>query len=128
MENEELLHADFDESKHDRDPKTGRFTSKNVQNITGQTSGLFTKIADAIPKRGDKKVRPKYKELTDEELKHRIDRLKWEQQYSDLVGDTKTVKAGSEKTREMLQTTGALVGVVGSIVAIIASVVEAKKK
>lgn len=126
MENEELLHAEYDESKHKRDAQ-GRFTSKNVQDVTNQTSGLFTKIASAIPKREPKTIRPKYRELTDDELRQRINRLDLERKYSDLSGDTKTVKAGSEKTREMLQTTGALVGVVGSIVAIVATIIEAKK-
>lgn len=56
-------------------------------------------------------VYKKYDKLTDEELRSRINRLNMEQQYSNLTGDTRYVKSGKEKTRELLQTTGAALAI-----------------
>lgn len=61
----------------------------------------------------------KYDNLSDEELNARVNRLVKEHQYSDLKGDTKYVKTGSEKTREILQTIGAALGIASTAAGII---------
>lgn len=64
----------------------------------------------------------KYENLNDEELRRKINRLKSEREYSDLTGDTKYVKTGKDKAREILQTLGAVLGIVGTGVTIIATI------
>lgn len=53
----------------------------------------------------------KYPDLSDDELNKRVSRLSREHQLSDLNGDTKYVKSGRDKAREVLQTIGATLGV-----------------
>lgn len=69
----------------------------------------------------------KYENLNDEELRRKINRLKNEREYSDLTGDTKYIKSGKDKTREILQTVGAVLGIVGTAVTIISTVRGMKK-
>ena len=52
-----------------------------------------------------------YPNLTDKELQDKINRLSLEQRYSDLKGETKYVKSGGEKAKEILQTVGAVAGI-----------------
>lgn len=64
------------------------------------------------PRQGSKKVNKKdYSKLSDEELRKRVNRLSLERQYGDLTGDNKYVMTGREKTREVLQTIGAILGI-----------------
>lgn len=62
---------------------------------------------------GDKVIRPSYDDLSDEELRKRVNRLNMERSYSQLVGDEKVIKSGKTKAREALQTIGSIVGIVG---------------
>ena len=57
-----------------------------------------------------------YSKIKDDELRARINRLNMERTYGELTGDTKRVKSGSDWTREILQTVGAVVGIGGTIV------------
>lgn len=52
-----------------------------------------------------------YRRLSDTELRNRINRLSMERSYGDLTGDTKRVRSGSDWTREILQTVGAVAGI-----------------
>lgn len=64
------------------------------------------------PRQGSKKVNKKdYSKLSDEELRKRVNRLSLERQYGDLTGDNKYVMTGREKTREVLQTIGSILGI-----------------
>lgn len=75
------------------------------------------------PKQGSKKVNKKdYSKLSDEELRKKVNRLSLERQYGDLTGDNKYVMTGREKSREVLQTIGAILGIGVSAITIAAAV------
>ena len=61
----------------------------------------------------------KYPNMSDKELQDRANRLALEHRYSDLTGETKYEKSGSEKAREILQTVGAVAGIGATIAGII---------
>lgn len=87
--------------------KSGRDITNDLITLTREVPGTVrtnpkeTKIKDDRP----------YKEISDEELNKRVRRMQLERQYGDLTGDTKYVQTGKEKTRERLQTIGALLGI-----------------
>ena len=58
--------------------------------------------------------------LNKRELQEKINRLNLERAYGDLSGDTKYVKTGKEKAREILQTAGAALAIASTAVAIYA--------
>lgn len=68
--------------------------------------------------RGSKVIRKDYSNLSDDELRARVNRLNLERSYGDLSGDTKYVRTGKEKAREWLQTIGAALAVTGSAITI----------
>lgn len=75
------------------------------------------------PRQGSKKVNKQdYSKISDEELRKKVNRLSLERQYGDLTGDNKYVMTGKEKTREVLQTIGAILGIGVSAVTIAAAV------
>ena len=98
------------------DLKTMKTIGKEAQNITKNASQI-------IPQKANKTIRKTYPNLSDDELKKRVNRLALERSYSDLVGDTKYKKAGSEIAREILQTAGAIAGI-GVSIATILSVIK----
>ena len=77
-------------------------------------SRMAKDIADALPKGNGKVIKKNYSNLSDQELRDRINRLQLEDNYGRLSGDTKYVKSGSEKTREILQTVGSVLAIAGS--------------
>ena len=85
------------------------------QNITSSLSVLARD-----PKKGSNRSNPKetkfevpgpYSNLSDDELRKIVNRMQLERQYGDLSGDAKYTLTGREKTREYLQTIGALLGI-----------------
>ena len=85
-----------------------------VSTVVGGVRGA-TNAAREIPIKKGGTVRKTYPELSDQELQKRVNRISLEQRYSDLVGDTKYVKTGSEKAMEILQTIGAVVGIAAGL-------------
>ena len=82
--------------------------------------GIANDISDIpIMKEKGKVSYSNYPNMSDKELQDRAKRLELEHRYSDLNGDTKYEKSGSEKAREILQTVGAVAGIGGSIAYII---------
>lgn len=88
---------------------------KEGQSITSNLSVLAKD-----PKKGSIRSNPKetkfetpdsYSKLSDDELRRIVNRMQLERQYGDLSGDAKYVLTGREKTREYLQTIGALLGI-----------------
>lgn len=77
-------------------------------------SRMAKDIADALPRGNGKVIKKDYSNLSDQELRDRINRLQLEDNYGRLSGDTKYVKSGSEKTREILQTVGSVLAIAGS--------------
>ena len=92
---------------------TASKTASGVKSITNDISNM-----PAMQEKG-KVSYSNYPNMSDKELQDRANRLALEHRYSDLNGDTKYEKSGSEKAREILQTVGAVVGIGGSIAYII---------
>ena len=88
-------------------------TASGVKSITNDISNM-----PAMQEKG-KVSYANYPNMSDKELQDRANRLALEHRYSDLNGETKYEKSGSEKAREVLQTVGAIVGIGGSIAYII---------
>ena len=88
-------------------------TASGVKSIANDISNM-----PAMQEKG-KVSYANYPNMSDKELQDRANRLALEHRYSDLNGDTKYEKSGSEKAREVLQTVGAVVGIGGSIAYII---------
>lgn len=93
-----------------------------AKNIASELSNI------AAPTRGSKLVNKKnYSNMSDEELRKRVNRLQMERQYGDLTGDNKYVMTGREKTREVLQTVGSILGIAASAAGIVFTVVKLTK-
>ncbi len=105
-----------DTKKEYKDTKNKQLNS--TQNLLNDSSKLVNDSSKLLPTGNGKVVRPSYKNLSDEELTARINRLNLEQRYSSLKGDSKYVRSGSEIAREILQTLGAVLAIGASGVAI----------
>lgn len=78
-------------------------------------------------RQGSKKVNKQdYSKISDEELRKKVNRLSLERQYGDLTGDNKYVMTGRERTREIIQTIGAILGIGVSAVTIAAAIKSQK--
>ena len=80
-------------------------TASGVKSITNDISNM-----PAMQEKG-KVSYANYPNMSDKELQDRVNRLALEHRYSDLNGETKYEKSGSEKAREVLQTVGAVAGI-----------------
>ena len=94
-------------------PETYRAVAKEASSLEEATKGASSAVSTAASiintQRGSKAIRKDYSNLSDKELQEKINRLNLERAYGDLSGDTKYVKTGKEKAREILQTTGATI-------------------
>ena len=88
-------------------------TASGVKSIANDISNM-----PAMQEKG-KVSYANYPNMSDKELQDRANRLALEHRYSDLNGDTKYEKSGSEKAREILQTVGAVAGIGATIAGII---------
>lgn len=88
--------------------------AKAVQNIRDAMSG----IANNLETGNGRRVTGKYPDMSDAELQARVRRLQLERAYSDMTGDTKYYKSRSEKGREFLQTAGAALGILMTVLTI----------
>ena len=91
-------------------------------------SKLTKDISESLPKGNGRVIKKNYSNLSDQELRDRINRLQLEDNYGRLTGDTKYVKSGSEKAREFLQTAGALLAITGSAVALANTIADMRDK
>lgn len=115
-----------DDPKYDKDGNL--MSKKKVDSMTKSGRDLVSYTSELFrnKQRGSRRINKKdYSDIPDAEMQRRINRMRLERDYGDLTGDTKYVQTGRERTREILQTIGAVVGIVGSIVGII---VTAKNK
>lgn len=92
---------------------TASKTASGVKSIANDISNMPT-----MQEKG-KVSYAKYPNMSDKELQDRANRLALEHRYSDLNGETKYEKSGSEKAREILQTVGAVAGIGATIAGII---------
>lgn len=90
-----------------------RDTSQNAAKAGGEIQKSLKTAKEALPdsKNRPKPIRKDYSDIPNQELEKRIKRLELEHRYGDLTGDTKYVKSGSEKVKDIL-------GIVGSVAAI----------
>jgi hypothetical protein len=90
-----------------------------TEQVLGSAKNLTSFAAQlAETHKGSKAIRKDYSDLSDEELRNRVNRLNLERSYGDLTGDTKYVMTGREKVHEVLQSAGAVLGIAGSAVGI----------
>lgn len=105
-------------------PETYRAVAKEASSLEEATKGASSAVSTAASiintQRGSKAIRKDYSNLSDKELQEKINRLNLERAYGDLSGDTKYVKTGKEKVREILQTAGATLAIASTAVAIYA--------
>ena len=105
-------------------PETYRAVAKEASNLEEATKGASSAVSTAASiintQRGSKAIRKDYSNLSDKELQEKINRLNLERAYGDLSGDTKYVKTGKEKAREILQTAGATLAIASTAIAIYA--------
>ena len=96
-------------------PETYRAVAKEASSLEEATKGASSAVSTAASiintQRGSKAIRKDYSNLSDKELQEKINRLNLERAYGDLSGDTKYVKTGKEKAREILQTAGATLAI-----------------
>ena len=105
-------------------PETYRAVAKEASSLEEATKGASSAVSTAASiintQRGSKAIRKDYSNLSDKELQEKINRLNLERAYGDLSGDTKYVKTGKEKAREILQTAGATLAIASTAIAIYA--------
>lgn len=105
-------------------PQQYRAAAKEASALEEATRGASSAASTAASiintQRGSQAIRKDYSNLSNEELQKRVNRLNLERAYGDLSGDTKYVKTGKEKTREILQTVGATLAIASTAVAIYA--------
>lgn len=100
--------------------KGGAGVLKGIKDLSDSSAKLFDKD------KKENKEYNKYPEMTDKELSEKLNRLRMEQQYSDLHGDTKITKTGSEKAKDALQTIGAVAGIGASVLGIFYAIYQIK--
>lgn len=82
------------------------------QKLLGDASSGFEKMSKLGTNTiKSKTIKKDYSELTDAQLKERVNRLSLESNYGRLTGDTKTVRSGADWTRETLQNVGIVAGI-----------------
>ncbi len=91
-----------------------------------ESSKMMDEAAKAIPHKPGQYVKQDYSNLPNAELEKRIRRLELEDRYGKLSGDTKYIKSGSEKAKDLLHTVGSVLAVAATAVGI-ASLVQQMK-
>ena len=116
-----------EESKKKQDPQE-KYVGASMS-IAKSASDIAKTAAGAIDmSRGSKTIRRDYSWMTDQQLQARINRLNLERTYGDLSGETKYVKTGKEKAREILQTLGASLAIGYSALQIYKEIYNMMKK
>ena len=96
----------------------GRLGMRWGQHIFGDEKRMTSAAATGKSRRRrpTKKFRNEVSGLSDDELRKRVNRLNLERQYSQLTGaDT---RHGAEVAREVLQTTGSIVGIASGVLTV----------
>ncbi len=91
------------------------YNKGSVNTLLNDSAKVLDATAKALPTGNGKYVKKDYSHLSDAELKSRISRLQLEESYGRLTGETKYVKSGSEKAREIIQTCGATIAIGASL-------------
>lgn len=106
------------ENKDKKDKKDEEYTLskeyRSKSSLMKEAKNMTYNIADTIPNTRGKTVKKDYSDLTNRELSDRINRLKLEDEYGRLSGDTQYIKSGSEKVKDLLKVVGGFLGVAAS--------------
>lgn len=94
----------------DAEIKTVTDLGKNVGGVMNSTRDLV----DAMPGADEIVERGKYPELSEDEMRKRINRINLERQYSDAVGDTKVIQTGKGKAKAALKILGETFELIGA--------------
>ena len=117
-----------DEGRLERDYKDA--DNKGAKAILEGTSKSLNSAGAAVGAIGTNKSKTintkDYSKMTDADLRAKINRLNMERNFGELTGDTKRVRSGADWTRELLQTTGAVVGIGATIVGTIGAINKIK--
>lgn len=114
---------DYQNKKDNNKPKSNlNLQSKALR----ESSKMMDEAAKAIPHKPGQYVKQDYSKLPNDELERRIRRLELEDRYGKLSGDTKYIKSGSEKAKDLLHTVGSVLAVAATAVGI-ASLVQQMK-
>lgn len=97
-------------------------TVKSAEDIGRGVKNVSDSVKNCIPANTGNMVRGTYPDLSDQELQKRVNRIRLEQQYSDLKGDTKYVPSGKDKAREALEIVGATAGIAATIAGIVIAI------
>jgi len=117
---------DKDKDKNKNNDNNKKPTVTDAINNGAKVGQAFNSLSSQIHGPEGHKEYAHYPNMTDEEIQRNVNRLRNEQALSDLRGDTKFVKSGEQKAREMLQTIGAIAAL-GLTVAQIISIYKQKK-
>ncbi len=107
--------------------KKKEFDYKDASEVLNNTSKVFKDSSNLLKTGNGKYIKKDYSNISDEELKMRIRRLEMEKKYGDLTGDTKYIRSGSEKIKDVIGTVGAIVGIAGTTVMIAQGIHNMKK-
>lgn len=97
-----------------------------TKKVLKESSKLMDESAKVIPNKKGQQVKKDYSKIPNDELERRIRRLELEDRYGRLSGDTKYVKSGSEKAKELLHTMGSVLAAAATAVGIAALIQQMK--
>lgn len=108
------LEKQYAKTLKDDDKKSLEKTKK----VLDTSSALTNQIANTLEKGTNKKIRPDLSNMTDKELRDRINREYLERQYTDLFGQTEKVSKGREFAIEALKIGGTVLTAASSALGI----------
>jgi len=120
------MEADIQKREYDKGLKDATQGSKDSQAVLDSSARVLDATVRALPTGNGHYERKDYSNLSDQELRNRISRIQLEESYGRLSGDTKYIKSGSEKAREILQTAGAIVAIGASAAGLAYTISEIK--
>lgn len=91
---------------------------EKTRKVLDTSSALTNQIANTLEKGTNKKIRPDLSNMTDKELRDRINREYLERQYTDLFGETEKVSKGREFAIEALKIGGTVLATTSSALGI----------
>lgn len=112
--------------RHDKIINNNLNKTKTILDSSSSIVGNGKKIADSINKSSAYKKTKNLSNMSDSELRERVNRMNLERQYSDLTANQ--VSRGRANVGAILDTAGAVLGIGASAVSIALAVREFKKK
>lgn len=94
---------------------------RNESSAIGDAGKIASSTASTIPTTG-KTEHPDYSNITDDDLRNRVNRLSMEENYARLKGESHYIKNGKDRAREILQTIGSVLGIGATAVGLYATI------